>query len=71
LSISESQSWDPFTERQINVLQRVQMKVAQFTNNTKDSDWENLAECRTITCLCAVFKKHTLGNGLGNLYATG
>jgi len=47
------------------------MKVAQFTNNTKDSDWENLAECRTITCLCAVFKKHTLGNGLGNLYATG
>jgi len=38
------------------VLERVQMKVAQFTNNTMDSDWENLAERRTITCLCALFK---------------
>ena len=33
-------SWDPFTG-QINTLDRVQMKAAQFTNNTKDSDWEN------------------------------
>jgi len=35
------------------------MKVAQFTNNTKDSDWENLAERRMITCLCALFKMHS------------
>jgi len=35
------------------------MKVAQFTNNTKDSDWENLAERRTITCLCALFKAYS------------
>jgi len=41
------------------VLERVQMNVAQFTNNTKDSDWENLAECRTITCLCALFKAYS------------
>jgi len=35
------------------------MKVAQFTNNTKDSDWENLAERRTITCSCTLFKAYS------------
>jgi len=35
------------------------MNVAQFTNNTKDSDWENVAERRTITCLCALFKAYS------------
>jgi len=38
LSVSESQSWDPFTEEQINELDRVQMKAAQFTDNRKDSN---------------------------------
>ena len=41
------------------MLERVQMNVAQFTNNTKDSDWENLAERRTITCLCTLFKAYS------------
>jgi len=54
---------------QINALDRVQKKAAQFTNHMKDSDWETLAQRRTIAryahCL-----KHTLGKGLGKLYAT-
>jgi len=32
-------AWDPCREGQINALDRVQMKAAQFTNHTKDSDW--------------------------------
>ena len=31
-------------------------KAAQFTNHTKDSDWETLAQRRTIARLCALFK---------------
>jgi hypothetical protein len=34
--------WDPCVEGQINALDRVQKKAAQFTNHTKDSDWETL-----------------------------
>ena len=50
----ESAYWDP-CRGQINTLDRVQKKVAQFTNHTKDSDWETLAQCRTIARLCALF----------------
>jgi len=35
------------------------MKAAQFTNNTQDSDWENLAQHRTITSLYAPFKAYS------------
>ena len=51
---------------QKNALDRVQMKAAQFTYHTKDSDWETLAQSRTIARLCH-FLKRTLGNGLGKL----
>jgi hypothetical protein len=47
-------------------MDRIQTKAAQFTNHTEDSDWETLAQFRTIELL-----KRTLGNGLGNLQATG
>jgi len=40
------------------VLDRVQKKVAQFTNRTKDSAWEALAQRRTIACSCALFIAH-------------
>jgi len=30
--------WDPWREGQINALDRVQTKAAQFTNHTKDPD---------------------------------
>jgi len=38
------------------VLGRVQKEAAQFANHAKDSDWETLAERRTIARLCALFK---------------
>ena len=57
MSISESQSWDPFTEGHTNALDGVQMKGAQFTNNTKDSEWENLAQRRVMTSLYTLVLK--------------
>jgi len=50
-----SACWNPFREGQINASDRVQKKAAQFTNHTKDSDWETLAQRRTIARLCALF----------------
>jgi len=47
--------WDP-CRGQINALDRVQTKAAQFTNHTKDSDGETLAQRRTVARLCALFK---------------
>jgi hypothetical protein len=41
------------------VLDRIQKKAAQFTNYTKDSDWETLVRRRTIARLCAIFKAHS------------
>jgi hypothetical protein len=46
------------------------MKAAQFTNHTKDSDWETLAQRGRIARLCTLFKVYS-GNELGKLYATG
>jgi hypothetical protein len=45
-------------ERQINALDRIQKKAAQFTNHTEVSDWETLAQSRTIVRLCALFKAY-------------
>ena len=35
------------------------VKAAQFTNHTKDSDWETLALRRAIARLCAHFKAYS------------
>ena len=43
------------------MLHRVQTQAAQFTNHTKDSDWETLAQRRTIARLCALFKAYSGG----------
>ena len=40
--------WDPYREGQIRALDRVQKEAVQFTNHTKDSDWETLAQRRAI-----------------------
>jgi len=40
------------------VSDRVQKKAAQFTNHTKDSDWESLVQRRTMARLCALFKAY-------------
>jgi hypothetical protein len=37
-----SASWHPCSLGEIIALERVQKKAVQFTNHTKDSDWENL-----------------------------
>jgi len=50
--------WDPCREGQINALDREQKKAAQFTSRTKDSEWETLAQRRTIARLCALFKAY-------------
>jgi hypothetical protein len=42
----------------MNALDRVQMKVAQFTNHTKDNEWETLTQPRTIARLSALFKAY-------------
>jgi hypothetical protein len=63
-----SACFDPRREGQINALDRVQKKAAQFTNYMKDSDWETLAQHRMIACYVH-FLKCTLGKGLGKLYA--
>ena len=52
----EAACWDPSRAGQINALDRVQTKAAQFTDRTKDSNWETLAQRSTIARLCALFK---------------
>ena len=37
----------------------MQKKAAQFTSHTKDSEWETLAQRRTIARLCALFKAYS------------
>ena len=44
--------------RTINALERAQKKAAQFSNHTKDSDWDALAQRRTVAPLCALFKAY-------------
>ena len=46
-----SACWDPCRGGQINALDQVQKKAAQFTNHTKDSEWETLVQRRTIVRL--------------------
>ena len=67
--------WDPCREGKINALDRVQKKAVQFTNHTKDSDWENFAQRRKIARLCALFKAYSgelawiaIRDGLRRLY---
>jgi len=49
-----SACWDPCREGQINALDRIQKKATQFTNHTKDSDWETLTQRMTIARLWSV-----------------
>ena len=51
--------WDPYSEGQINALDRVQKKAATFANHTKDSVWEILVQRRKIAGICALFTAYT------------
>jgi hypothetical protein len=50
--------WDPYRECQINALDRVQRKAATFANLTNASDWDTLAQRRTVARLCALLKAY-------------
>ena len=50
--------WDPYREGQINTLDRVQKKVVKFAYHTNDLNWETLAQCRKIECMCVLFKAY-------------
>ena len=54
-----SACWDPCTEGQINVSDRVHKKAAQFKNHTKDSENETLAQHSMIAHLSALFKVYS------------
>jgi len=54
--------WD-LCRGQLNALDRVQKKAAQFTNLTMDSDWESLAQLRTRARLCSLFYSVLWGTG--------
>ena len=58
MSTSESQKLGSI-HRRADKCVRVQTKAAQFTNHTKDSEWEKLAQCRAIARLCASFKAYS------------
>jgi hypothetical protein len=49
---------DPCTG-QINALDQVQMKAAQFINHAKDFDRETLSQRRMIAHLCTLFKAYS------------
>ena len=52
--------WDPCTEGQINGLVRIQKKAVHFTDHTKCSDWETLAQRMTTARLCTLFKAYSV-----------
>jgi len=51
--------WDPYRERQISALDRVQKKVAKFAHHTSSSNWETLASRRKLSRICALFKAYS------------
>jgi hypothetical protein len=48
--------WDPYSEEQINTLDRVQNKVAKIEHRRNDSNWETLAQRGNIVHICALYK---------------
>src|SRR5215469_12947928 len=51
--------WDPYRERQISALDRVQKKAAKFAHHTNSSNWETLASRRKLACVCALYKAYS------------
>jgi len=51
--------WDPYRERQISALDKVQKKAAKFAHHTNSPNWETLALCRTLSRICAFFKAYS------------
>jgi hypothetical protein len=49
---------DPYRERQINALDRVQNKAAKFAHHRNDSNWETLAQRRKIARMCVPIESY-------------
>jgi hypothetical protein len=64
-----SASWDP-CKGEKNALEHVQKKAAQFTFYTNYSNWETVANYRSIARLCALYKG-AMGKVLWKLHETG
>jgi len=52
--------WDPYRERQINALDRVQKKAAKFAHHTTSPHWETMASRRKLSRICALFKAYSV-----------
>jgi hypothetical protein len=50
--------WDPYRKDQVYTLDRVQSKAAKFANLTNVSDWDTLAQRRSVARLCALLKAY-------------
>jgi hypothetical protein len=51
--------WDPYRERQISALGRVQKKAAKFAHHTYSPNWETLASRRKLSRISALFKAYS------------
>jgi len=51
--------WDPHREGQISALDRAQKKAAKFAHHKNSPNWETLALCRKLSCICALFKAYS------------
>jgi hypothetical protein len=49
---------DPYREGHINALDHVQRKAAKFANLTNASEWDTLAQRKTVARLCALLKAY-------------
>ena len=58
-AIVEAACWDPYRERQISALDRVQKKAAKFAHHTTSPHWETLASRRKLSRICALFKAYS------------
>ena len=54
-----SACWYPCREGKINALDRLQKKAAQFSDHTKYSELETLAQRRMIAHLCSLFEVYS------------
>jgi hypothetical protein len=51
--------WDPYRDCQINALDCVQKKAAEFAHRTRGLVWESPVQRRKIARMCALFKAYT------------
>ena len=51
--------WDPYRERQISALDRVQKNANKFAHHKNIPNWETLASRRKLSRICALFKAYS------------